>query len=339
MAQLIQPTVPDVRDIVLDAAGTSLSGLLIEPRHTPPRALVVAVHGGGMRAGYFHGQTHPTQSLMTLGARLGFTVLAVDRPGYGLSAARFPEGQTLAEQSHILHAALAGFARTHDTGAGTFLMAHSYGGKLALHAAADDRGADLIGLDISGISHRYAVDVRQFQDFHGLKTWPLHWGKLALYPPGTFRQAKPLVTPMPPREAGEARRWAEEFPRLAARVTVPVRFTFAEHEGWWHHDDETLASMRRLLSAAPRAVFDRQPNAGHNISLGWAARSYHLRALAFVEECLMEREVPTPVARVTTLAAARAAARPAPAQGAGPGEGAVPLPPLVPGPRRPAGAA
>nr|BFE73882.1 hypothetical protein GCM10020092_071830 [Actinoplanes digitatis] len=34
---------------------------------------------------------------------------------------------------------------------------------------------------------------------------------------------------------------------------------------------------------------DRQPDAGHNISLGWAARSYHLRAFAFLEECLGRR--------------------------------------------------
>ncbi|MFD5080854.1 alpha/beta hydrolase, partial [Streptomyces sp. NPDC058371] len=30
--------------------------------------------------------------------------------------------------------------------------------------------------------------------------------------------------------------------------------------------------------------------AGHNISLGQAARSYHLRALAFFEECLQSAQ-------------------------------------------------
>ncbi|GHF64502.1 thioesterase [Streptomyces mashuensis] len=287
---------PDVEDVVLEADGVPLSGLLARPRGTP-RATVVAIHGGGMRAGYFHGLSHGGQSLLTLAAGLGFTALALDRPGYGLSAGHLPDGATLAEQSRLLHAALAGFADTYDTGAGVFLMAHSYGGKLALHAAADERGTDLLGLDISGISHRYAVDLALVGDIHGLRTWPLHWGPLGLYPPGTFRAAKPLVTPMPGREAAEARRWARDFPRLAGRVRVPVRFTFAEHEGWWHHDEETIASMRGLLSEAPRVVVDRQPRAGHNISLGWAARSYHLRALAFVEECVLDREMGNPPPR------------------------------------------
>jgi hypothetical protein len=37
---------------------------------------------------------------------------------------------------------------------------------------------------------------------------------------------------------------------------------------------------------------ERQPAAGHNISLGRAARAYHLRALAFLEDCLAARERP-----------------------------------------------
>ncbi|MCF3104158.1 alpha/beta fold hydrolase [Streptomyces roseoverticillatus] len=304
-----------VRDIVLDADGIPLSGLIALPE-APPRATVVAVHGGGMRAGYFHGLSHCGQSLLNLAASLGYAVLAVDRPGYGMSVPNFPKGATLSEQSYVLHAALASYAREHDTGAGTFLMAHSYGGKLALHAAADPRGAAFLGLDISGISHRYAVDPARLDDFHGVKTWPLHWGRLGLYPPGTFSAAKPLVTPMPPREAQEAHRWAQAFPGLAARIRVPVRFTFAEHEGWWHHDEETIASMRAHL-ASPRVVFDRQPNAGHNISLGWAARTYHLRALAFAEECLLAREL-TP-------------AGPPPARTTGPGD--LPGAARIPSPR------
>ncbi|MGW7001819.1 alpha/beta hydrolase [Streptomyces sp. NPDC054933] len=290
MTQPINSAAPHTREIVLDADGVSLSGLLIEPAQLPPRAVVVAVPGGGMRAGYFHGPAHPSLSLLALGAQLGFTVLAIDRPGYGLSAGQLPEGQGLAEQSAALHAALESFALRHQTGAGFFLIAHSYGGKLALTAAADKRGAELIGLDISGISHRYAVDVTRLPDGsgrpNGVVNGHLNWGPLRLYPPDTFRLAEPLVAPMPLREAREVRHWPDIFPTVAAQLQVPVRFTFAEHERWWHHDEETLASMTDLL-ASTKVVFDRQAGAGHNISLGWAARSYHLRALGFLEECLI----------------------------------------------------
>ncbi|MFF7726918.1 alpha/beta hydrolase [Streptomyces sp. NPDC008001] len=286
------PTAPGVRvrDIVLDADGVPLSGLLATPPPgVPLRATVVAVHGGGMRAGYFDARTHPGQSLLTLAAGLGFAVVAVDRPGYGLSAGRFPSGATLAEQSGLLHAALARYARHHDTGAGVFLLAHSYGGKLALHALADDRGAAFLGADISGTGHHYVPGIEQMTVLHSRRTWRLHWGRLDLYPPGAFLAVKSLVTPMPVREVAEVRSWGDAFPALAARVRVPVRFTFAEHEGWWRHDEETIASMRTAFTAAPQVVFDRQSGAGHNISLGWAARSYHLRALAFFEGCLAAR--------------------------------------------------
>jgi hypothetical protein len=40
-----------------------------------------------------------------------------------------------------------------------------------------------------------------------------------------------------------------------------------------------------MLSASPRLEIRSQVDAGHNISLGWTARSYHLRALAFAGEC------------------------------------------------------
>ncbi|WP_432073722.1 alpha/beta hydrolase [Streptomyces wuyuanensis] len=281
---------PGVRRITLDAAGLTLSALLAEPEHGAPRATVVALHGGGMSAGYFDGRAHPGQSLLALGARLGYTVLALDRPGYGVSAGLLPDGRDLAEQADDLHAALDDFALRYDTGAGLLLLAHSYGGKLALTAAARNAGRGLLGLDVSGLGHRYAVAPRELADERGHGHWTRSWGKLRLYPPGTFRDSNALVAPMPVREREEALRWPETFAPLAARIRVPVRLTFAEYEAWWRQDEDTLAELRAGFGEAPRVVVDRLPGAGHNISLGWTARSYHLRALGFLEECLALRE-------------------------------------------------
>ncbi|MFF9852789.1 alpha/beta hydrolase [Streptomyces litmocidini] len=276
----------EVRRIVLDADGIPLSGLLSAPARTPPRAVVVALHGGGMNSGYFHGQAHPDLSLAVLGARLGYTVLALDRPGYGESAARLPEGQTLTEQASTLHSALREFTSRHASGAGVFLLAHSYGGKLALTAAAHEAGAGLLGLDISGCGHRYAVEPDELPNTQRHGPWTRNWGALRLYPPNTFGSSGALVAPVPAQEQRDSRRWQEVFPDVASRVRVPVRLTFAEYESWWHHDEKTVADLVARFTAAPRVVVDRQPDAGHNISLGWAARSYHLRALAFLEDCL-----------------------------------------------------
>ncbi|MBT2445269.1 alpha/beta fold hydrolase [Streptomyces sp. ISL-36] len=302
---------PGVRPVTLDAGAFRLSALIAQPEG-PPRATVVAVHGGGMRAGYFDGQAHPDVSLLTLGARLGYTVVAVDRPGYGLSAAHLPSGQKLAGQSAALRTALADLADRYPTGAGVFLVAHSFGGKLALTYAADQASPEgagdlnagdrsgaaengpprLLGLDVSGCGRVYAVDPGDLGDPHRHGQWKRNWGALRYYPPQTFRDAAALVAPMPVRERTEATAWPESFTAAAARVPVPVRLTFAERELWWRHDEQDLAELAGLFTAAPFVTVDRQPEAGHNISLGWAARSYHLRALAFLEECLARTAAP-----------------------------------------------
>ncbi|MFF5706489.1 alpha/beta hydrolase [Streptomyces sp. NPDC012794] len=285
------PGPPPVRPVILDADGIPLSGLLALPAQPAPRALVVALHGAGMSAGYFDSRARPGLSLLELGASLGYAVLALDRPGYGASAAVLPEGQDLAGQTATLLAALEGFARRHELGAGCFLVAHSNGGRLALSAAAAAAG-DIapFGVDVSGIGRRFAVEPWRLPGADLPGEWRRHWGALRFYPPDAFRLGQRLLRPVPAREARETLEWPEMYPAVAAGVRVPVRFTFAEQELWWRHDGEALEELLTPLMAASPEVA-RQAHAGHNISLGWAARSYHLRVLSHLEECLLARGV------------------------------------------------
>lgn len=279
-----------VRRITLDAAGIPLSALISEPVEAPTRAVVVAVHNSGTNADYFDGRAHPQLSLLTLGAALGYTVVAVDRPGYRLSATQLPHGLGLLDQGAALRAALDDFSSRFATGCGFFLLAHSYGGNVALAAAADHTPPGLLGLDISGCGHEYAVDPHEVSVLLDRGRSAKNWGPLSLYPPGTFSGARSRAEDMPARERAELASRPGLFRSVAPRVRVPVRLTFAEHEAWWRQDGDTLADLAAQFVAAPRVTVDRQPDAGHNISLGWAARSYHLRALAFLESCLVLRE-------------------------------------------------
>jgi len=285
---------------MLRAGGIELSGLLAEPQ-TAPRALVLALHGGGMTAGYFHGRAHPDLSLLRLGCCLGFSVLALDRPGYGRSRSALPSGQSLQEQAVTVLSALDSFTATHDSGGGIFLVAHSYGLKLALHVAAHPRGRALLGLDGSGAVYRYQPELDpgtaqpgasadgSLTAYASRSPRELFWGPGWLYPPGTFAPDRRPLAPVPAIESAEAARWPQLLPALAAKVSVPYQLTIAEHEPWWQATDTALAEYRALFTAAPAVITRRQPAAGHNISLGWAARSYHLNALAFAEECLLRR--------------------------------------------------
>ncbi|WP_405826861.1 alpha/beta fold hydrolase [Streptomyces sp. NBC_01390] len=279
-----------VRRITLDAAGIPLSALISEPVGAPARAAVVAVHDSGTNADYFDGRARPQLSLLTLGASLGYTVIAVDRPGYRLSADQLPYGLGLLGQAAALRAALDDFSSRFATGGGLFLLAHSYGGNVALAAAADHTPPGLLGLDISGCGHEYAVDPHEVSVLLDRGRSAKNWGPLSLYPPGTFSGARCRAEDMPARERAELAARPGLFRSVAPRVRVPVRLTFAEHEAWWRQDGDTLADLAAQFVAAPRVTVDRQPDAGHNISLGWAARSYHLRALAFLESCLVPRE-------------------------------------------------
>jgi len=285
---------------VLRSGSVELSGLLAEPE-TPPRALVLALHGGGMTAGYFHGRAHPDLSLLHLGRDLGFTVLALDRPGYGRSSASLPRGQLLSDQADTVYGALDDFAARHATGAGVFVVGHSYGLKLGLFLAAHPRGKELLGLDGSGSAYRFqpaldpaAAETELTADgsigsYASRSPRELFWGSEPLYPPGTFARGMRPIAPVPEIESDESARWPDLVPGVAAEVRVPFQFSVAEHEQWWQVTDADLAEYQALFTATPHLVVRRQPAAGHNISLGWAARSYHLNALAFAEQCLLRR--------------------------------------------------
>ncbi|MEV5428162.1 alpha/beta hydrolase [Streptomyces sp. NPDC052701] len=258
-----------------------------EPADGRVRAVIVALHGGGMNAGYFDGQAHPDVSLLTLGARSGYTVLALDRPGYGASADRFPRGQRLTAQAATVRAAAAAFVARHAPGARTLLLGHSFGAKVAFAVAADWGTRGLLGVDVSGCGRRLAVHPGLVGGEAGVSLRRLNWGPLGLYPLQTFQMSQTVVAPVPAHEIGTVADWRRLSAVILPHVRVPVRLTFAEHEAWWRHDDEEIADLTARLSAAPRVVVDRLPHAGHNVSLGWTARAYHLKVLAFAEECLV----------------------------------------------------
>ena len=238
-----------VRRLALAADAVTLSALVAEPRADEPRATVVALHGGGMSAGYFDGQAHPDISLLALGAELGYTVLAVDRPGYGESAAQLPDGAPLATRRPCSGRPSARSAGRTGRVPGCSSFAHSYGGKLALTAAAEGGCDGLLGMDISGCGSQYAIGLADLRRALTGTDRNLNWGPLRLYPPGTFRAGAGVVAPLPPAERDEAAGWPLRYPAVAAGVTVPVRFTFAEHEAWWRHDDAALAALRGPVAA------------------------------------------------------------------------------------------
>lgn len=261
-----------------------------------PRAVVFALHGGGSGKEYFDHPLDPNLSLLRLAPGLGFTVVAPDRPGYvpGDDASAMPP----AERTDLLYALLDAALAGRDRGAGVLVLAHSMGCISGIRMAADDRGRDLLGLEFSGTGLRWSPAVHRATAagdgrLGGSSLGRLIWGHEELYPPGSRRAVRP-ATPGTVSEGTDLEGWAGELPRLAARVRVPARYVLAEHEAWWSPGRAALAEVAALFSAAPVVETAIETGAGHNISLGWTARAYHLRVLAFAEQCIARRAARPP---------------------------------------------
>lgn len=283
-------TAPRPRVVMVD--GIPMSGLMAEAEQ--PRAVIVALHGGASTAAYFDCPGHPRLSLLRLGAQLGFTVIALDRPGYG-SSAPYPDALERPEQRvALVYGVVDAMLGERDRGAGLFVIAHSNGCELALRMAADSRGAELLGVELAGTGLRYQDEASEVLREAGPARRPpglrqLLWEPAELYPAEVLTGITNSSTGAP-YEAAMVRDWpARDFPAVAAHVRVPVRFSHAEHERVWCSDAEALAQIADMFTAAPRFVTAEQTAAGHNLSLGVTAAAYHLKVLSFVEECVVSR--------------------------------------------------
>jgi pimeloyl-ACP methyl ester carboxylesterase len=278
---------PRPRVVIVD--GVPMSGLVAEAPE--PKAVIVAIHGGGTTAIYFDCPGHPSSSLLRTGAVAGFTVVALDRPGYG-SSAPYPEAMGRPEQRvNLAYGAVDRILGERPSGAGLFVMAHSGGCELAMRMGADERGAGLLGIELAGTGRHYHPAAREILKTATRERRPaglrdLLWQPERLYPPEVLNGAT-VYPGAPPYEDRMVSDWArQDFPALAPAIRVPVQFSIAEYERVWQTDASALTEMAAMFSGTPRFTVNRQPEAGHNISLGHTAADYHARVFAFADECV-----------------------------------------------------
>jgi len=281
-----------VRPRVVLVDGVPMSGLVAEA--ADPRAVIVAIHGGASTAAYFDCLGQPRLSMLRTGAALGFTVVALDRPGYG-SSAPYPDAVAQPEQRVALaYGAIDKIVGT-DSRQERFLLAHSAGCELAVRMAADQRGDGLLGIALAGTGLEYDDAAREILKTATPTKRPvglrdLLWQPAHLYPAEVLNGITNSSTGAP-YEAVMVNTWArQDFPALAGEVRVPVQFSVAEYERVWKSDPESVAKIGALFTAAPRFVLNEQVGAGHNLSLSVNAAAYHMKVLSFVEECVVERE-------------------------------------------------
>jgi pimeloyl-ACP methyl ester carboxylesterase len=232
-------------------------------------------------------------SLLRSGAQNGYTMVAVDRPGYGASAP-YPDAMQRPDQRVALaYGAIDKILGSNSRGAGLFLVGHSAGCALAVRMATDDQAehADLIGLELAGTGVQYEAAMADIMKSATATQRPtglreMLWQPADLYPPDVLSGMTNSSTGAQ-YEVGMTTSWPrQDFPALAPHVRVPVQFSVAEHERVWRSDPETLAQIGAMFTASPRFVINEQSSTGHNLSLSVNAAAYHSTVLAFVGECV-----------------------------------------------------
>jgi pimeloyl-ACP methyl ester carboxylesterase len=282
---------PHVEEFRLEVEGATLSGLRALPV-TPPRAMIVAIHGLGMHAGYFDTRTAPGLSLLELAAGAGYAVWAPDRPGTGGSVDVPEHSLTLDGQADLLMRAIDVVTARHAPDAPVVLVGHSYGLKVAWTMAAQPEGRRLMGVDGASSGVTYGFTWRPGTDGAPERRPALDtWGPRALYPGGAAERSAVPASEDPAVQRAEGPSWPAEIRVLGPRISIPLRVTFGDHETIWPISEAHLAEMRSVFRGSPDIEFVLEPHAGHNVSLGWAARSYHLKVLSFVERCLLSRQL------------------------------------------------
>ncbi|AVV45655.1 alpha/beta fold hydrolase [Streptomyces sp. ID05-04B] len=273
---------------VVDVHGVPASALVAEvPR---PQAVIVALHGGATTSAYFDHPGHPRLSLLRTAAAAGFTAVALDRPGYGSSAGYEDRTHTAEQRTDFAHEAVDALLKERERGLGVFLWAHSAGSELTLRMASGPRVSDLLGVELAGMGRMHHPQaVRAMEEWRRDPTRARPSLRHALWhPPQAYAPdvhgGQRIGSPSPAYE-GHRDGWQEDLARLSARIAVPVHITLAEHEQVWVNGPEGLSDLASMFTGSPRVVLHEQAGAGHNTSVGRTALAYHLRVLAFVEEC------------------------------------------------------
>jgi pimeloyl-ACP methyl ester carboxylesterase len=284
---------PRPRVVLVD--GVPMSGIVAVAED--PKAVVVAFHGGASTAAYFDCPGHPDSSLLRTGAAQGYTMVALDRPGYG-SSAPYPDAMARPEQRVALaYGAVDKILGSSPRGAGLVLLGHSAGCELAVRMATNERAerANLIGLELAGTGVEYHPATAEIlktatatQRPTGLRD--VLWHPTHLYPDDVLSGMTNSATGAL-YEVEMTKIWPrQDFPALAAHVRVPVQFTVAEHERVWRSDPETLAQIGAMFTSSSRFAINEQAGTGHNLSLSHSAAVYHMKVLSFVGECVVAQQ-------------------------------------------------
>jgi pimeloyl-ACP methyl ester carboxylesterase len=287
------------QSISIDAGNVKLSGRFLPATNGHPRALLVAIHGGTYTSKYFD---TPSSSLFEFCTALGYSILALDRPGYG-TATSIPFDQlSLDGQVPILQQALSEiWNRYSQQSAGMFLIGHSIGGMISLLLATQKPHERLVGMNMTGAGALYneqtkaafaslVSDAPTVMMDIAIKIRAMY-GPAWSYPEEQAHYDPERDVPTAAIELAEAQTWGARLPQVAAQVRVPVQFIVPEYDHIWRGEPEALSHVAEMFTSAPFVDVGIQRLTGHSAELHTLARAFYMKILSFVEECILYQSI------------------------------------------------
>jgi pimeloyl-ACP methyl ester carboxylesterase len=283
--------------------GTLVAGRLHPtPEPVPGAPLVVTLHGGLFTGRYFEVAGSDAGSFVDIANRNGFSVLVIDRPGYGDSG-QPPEDYDYAfsEQARVLNAALDELLSPSEH---VVMVAHSVGGMIAFEMASAKASAkatappswNLIGLATSGMGARIpqggAAEQLGSLPLSGIVDVPLAEREMLWYgPEDTYSlagraAARTSYAPAPMTELTAAPKWASDrLDTVAPAITVPIYHALAEFDALWDGSPEAREIFLSKFSARQDVGSEIVYGVGHCIDHHLVGAALHYKQLAFVHTC------------------------------------------------------
>lgn len=283
------------QSVSISAGKAKLSGRFLPATNGQPRALLVALHGGTYTSKYFD---TPSSSLFEFCTSLGYSILALDRPGYG-TATSIPFDQLSFDgQVPVLRQALEEIWNEYgQQSTGMFLIGHSIGGMISLLLAAETPHERLIGMNMTGSGALYneqtkgafaslVSDAPTVMMDIAIKVMAMY-GPAWSYPAEQAHYDPERDVPTAAIELAEAQTWGARLPQVAANVHIPVQFMVPEYDHIWRGEPEALSHVAEMFTSAPFVDVGIQRMAGHSVELHTLARAFYMKILSFVEECIV----------------------------------------------------
>lgn len=283
----------DIQEIILGHGENQLSGLYAPAVGTSPKALIFAIHGGMYGSEYFN--LEQELSLLKLGAEMGYSVVSIDRPGYGIAVDRPNsfDGQIPAIQMAINEA----FEKYGLESAGYFLVGHSIGAMISVILANENKTYPLLGLDLSGaglLFHEQTKKALRESILNGYVQMEAHIKGSIMYGPEWTRSSevvakdiKTFICPIAEVEIEDALRWDERILEESSSIRVPVHFALGEFDNIWQCTNEVMSRVPSLFSSTPFIDVDVQRFSGHCNHLHKMGKAYNMQTLSFLEECIL----------------------------------------------------